>query len=839
MNLKEQLECPVKQAIFRLTNNENDNGKGLLFMAAGKQCLTAYLKDRGMEFEHYFEQAYANIKFPYEWSYSSAVAEDSFKWKRLVSYIFDCMDAKTSTWVPNANVKLERAYHTIQTVLGYIEIPIIVSVENGKAGVSYHAYYVRNEKNKGYCSNLARKDDNKPVNNPILAAIKESLNHDYPGVVVHCIGLKANNDTTTALEPRLSTRDDAYHSFDEVKEGEMQELIRKNVNRVLQSIDCSQCMFDHEYCHVAKYVEQKGDVIKSPDTVELTPEQQAAVVHDKGPALVCACPGSGKTAVLVKRVQHLYDKGVDPERILLITFSTSAVANLLERVPTLGGESPSVMTIHALCLKILRVRDDSLSVESLETMYSILNSIVRTTKIKGAVSENLYTPQTGFIARLSECIKDIRAGKIANFGGFDGDEIHKLYEQYEEIRKQKNCITYDEMLVQTKEYLEKSPGIAKIFRNKYTYIMVDEYQDVDAVQDAVVRLIAGENGNVMMVGDDDQSIYEFRGGSPTYMINARNNYPGIKTYVLGDNFRSSKQIINCSDMLIRHNTNRLQKNFKAHKDIGKCVDYYSAIELKRDVPILINQFINMGYGYGDIAIISRNNAELRTINAILGRDSSRLNKTLLYQDIIFCTIMAVLELWNDIENASAFLRLVVIHTSVDISKIQGTGISAFHGTDGIWQQEFSSIWSKVRTCVNYMNMENVKIEGIFKVILETFFHIPTHDVVHSMIGWMSEARVRTVLGMYRFVKNLHDIRDDQRRVIYPPDNRVTLLTAHDSKGLEFPCVIVNGLEDFEYGIESERRLLYVAMTRAKERLVVCQTEGSEYSNYWDELQEGV
>lgn len=845
--VKELLDCPVKQAIYRLTGRSSESQRSLLFMEAGKVALEAYLNGDQKAFLNYFKQAYADLDFPYTWSYDSAVAEDDFKWRRLVQHIFykskvpqknDRQNAiEGIIFVRDKDVSLVDCYPKIETIIGMIEVPIITKVKimtvTGERK-AYHAYILRRTKNTDYISNLARKLERRPENNAILAAVKVALNYKYPEITIHCVGMEAKEDTCATMVEYLGTSDDAYHSFGEyyaddksgnaLKTFVLQMLEKEHTNNA-----CTECRFEHRYCHTTKYVTERK-VENNRVDLSFTKQQKKAITKKKGPILVCACPGSGKTAVLIERVKHLVAAGISPERILLLTFSKSAAANIQARLPAMNGD-PYVSTIHSLCLELLRLEDEMLIVEEKATRYHILNMLVNERKIQGASSSGIYG-ENGFIVRLDQCIQSMREGNVVKFGSFDESELKQLLIAYEEIRKQMHCITYNEMLTLAVDLLKKNLGICRLMQTKFTYMMVDEYQDVDAIQDEFIRLLAGEHGNLMVVGDDDQSIYGFRGGSNEYMLQFRTHFPAAELITLGENFRSTKEIVRFAERLIIHNAERIEKNFSAHKN-GKMVECYSAIDWKKDIPQLVQHCLNEGYQYGDIAIISRNNAELKKLYVLFGPDISRLNRTVLCDDPIFGTLLSVLSLWVDPESTEAFLRLIAIHTDIPLKEITGTGIEAFHNIDSPFKDRFTKLWKQVDLVMAEIQKES-RIEHIFEYTTKVFFGITESSVSNSLLNYIFQANVNDLKGAYYFIKNLQDINDDTR-VVYPPDNRITLLTAHDSKGLEFPCVIVAGLEDFKYDGEESRRLLYVAITRAKEKLMVCQTAGTMLSPYWEEV----
>ena len=357
-------------------------------------------------------------------------------------------------------------------------------------------------------SNKARKPENMPKNSLVLACIKQSMEQNYPGIIVHQLGIVSKNDTTAAKVDELSAVDDAFSDFKEYYGPDcictMEEHIAEILELYVGNFSCSECRYHDVYCNVAKFIPEKesGGTVK--DT-RFTEAQQKAIDCKQGPVIVCACPGSGKTTVLIERVKHLVASGVPAESILLITFSKSATAEIMNRLPQ-EDDGATVSTIHSLCLDILRTQNDSIVVEDRAMRYNILNSLVNEKKIRGAGYGSLYDENSGFITRLDDAICSMRDGKAVRLGSFDEDELRELLDAYEEIRHARNCITYDEMQQMALELLKNNPAILRIEQRRFQYIMVDEFQDVDWVENELITLLASKCRNIMVVGDDDQAL---------------------------------------------------------------------------------------------------------------------------------------------------------------------------------------------------------------------------------------------------------------------------------------------------------------------------------------------
>lgn len=817
-NLKEKMTCPSKTAIYRLLG-EKKKGREKLLSDAGYVCAEQYARTKDDSlFERYYSREFADQEYSFDWQKEEDIRLYSFLWKRLVDYVL-------------ADAELVECYRKVATKYGRTRVPFITHSESG-----YHVYMIVYKVNP--LSNKARKRENLPSENLFLACIKQALESDYPGCIIHQLGMLSKNDTGVSRAPALSGKDDAYHSFGEFY-GENAEnmdlwLERKYAEwkaNICQR-DCVQCRFNSLYCSV-----QKNAAIAVPAAVvesgkkTYTNAQLEVINHKDGAMRVSAGPGSGKTTVLVERLCKLIDSGVVPERILMVTFTKSAAREIKERVSKVCGEQmPAIGTIHSLCMNILKsVSESPVLIAGKTTRYRMIRDVLTShERLKGANYNNMES-EYGLIPTLDEVFRMFSDGesddgvqrKQAVCANYDMSEIHALYLAYEETRQAGGYLTYDELLTEALAVLKTNDKARRLWQNQYRYIMIDEYQDVDGVQHELICLLAEKHRNLVIVGDDDQAIYKFRGGSNRYMIEFLQDFKDARDICLGDNFRSDAKIIKAADNLIRHNVNRIGKKFVAHKNLkNDSVRLYPQVD-KESLIRIIDECLADGYHKSDIAIISRKNKELQKFLAEYGILSARLNRSYLYEDPVFNTINAVLCIRMNPEDTQAWLTLLVLHTDISIPDIAGSGYDAFRmlmQTDVRMQELYEKVG----------RITEKKISGICEQVADVFYDDPDNVAATEVSDFCLQSGAESISGACALLTSFKTVKEDIR-VIYPPDERITLLTAHDSKGLEFPVVIVYGLEEFEGSrqeeVEEDRRTLYVAMTRAKERLIICQTKG--------------
>ena len=299
-------------------------------------------------------------------------------------------------------------------------------------------------------------------------------------------------------------------------------------------------------------------------TEGLNDMQKAAVLQTEGPLLILAGAGSGKTKVLTHRMAYLMEeKHVDPFRILAITFTNKAAKEMRTRVDNLSGASARyvwISTFHAMCVRMLRRNINALGYDNAFTIYDAEDA---KTEIKGII-EYLNLPKETFKPRavlgtISKAKNEMITAENYFPGDYYEENVKKVYTRYEKVMKQNNALDFDDLLLKTVELFKKAPEVLKMYQKRFQYIMVDEYQDTNSVQFELVRLLAGGYENLCVVGDDDQSIYKFRGANIKNILNFEKRFPGARVIRLEQNYRSTKNVLNAANAVIRHNTKRKEK----------------------------------------------------------------------------------------------------------------------------------------------------------------------------------------------------------------------------------------------------------------------------------------
>lgn len=581
-------------------------------------------------------------------------------------------------------------------------------------------------------------------------------------------------------------------------------------------------------------------------------ESQEKIIHEiNGQMLVIACPGSGKTTTILRRIRHMVEEGINEEKILMITFTKAAADEMKERYKRSYGEATKVTfcTIHSLCLAILckftGYTKGSVVSNPSELLYEIL------------INERSINDKKKFV---QDALMDISV--IKNSGKTlseyqpkcceDKNVFLKLYHAYEDRKKELGQVDFDDILLLTLELLQNDKRVLSWIRQKYEYIHVDEYQDVNLVQRDIIYLMAGENGNLAVVGDDDQSIYAFRGASPEIMLNFPKDYPSCKQIYMTTNYRSDRNIVEHAKQLIGNNTERFPKEFLCQNDrIGK-VDIKN-YKNKRDqimrLGAAIQTMIRSGADANQIAVLYRTNAEADSVVSVLQDlkipfySNDRLESRYCYW--IFQDILSYHK--TAIHKASKLdIQRTILHPN---RYFQGIDISAYgYDPKRIYMRlrdPNAEEWKnrKLKERINEYNallwvlassspiktMQHMKDLGNYGEYMKSYAKYRNEDVADydglwdQYIADIEKHKITTFEEWERYIKKYERMLKE----IQAKREGVCLSTMHKSKGLEWEHVfIIDCVEGttpyFREGekpnMEDERRLFYVAMTRAKHSL---------------------
>lgn len=604
----------------------------------------------------------------------------------------------------------------------------------------------------------------------------------------------------------------------------------------------------------------------------LNPMQREAVFHTEGPLLVLAGAGSGKTRVLTHRIAYLIEeKRVAPWNIMAITFTNKAAAEMRERVDKIVGEGAEaiwVSTFHSSCVRILRRFIDRLGYD---TNFTIYDGDDQKTLMKQVLKKMQADPkqfkERAVLSRISAAKNDrITADEFEQQVGADFREkkIAQIYREYQKELKKNNALDFDDLLVKTVELFEANADVLEYYQDKFRYIMVDEYQDTNLVQFKLVDLLAKKYRNICVVGDDDQSIYKFRGANIENILSFEKAFPGARVIKLEQNYRSTQSILNAANEVIRHNRGRKDKTLWTANDEGPKVRfrqydtaYEEADAIIRDIE---REKEEKNAEYSDFAVLYRTNAQSRLLEekciyySIPYRLVGGVN---FYQRKEIKDILCYLKTIANGRDDLAVQRVINVPKrgigATSIGKVtiyaSANGMSFYdallrvRGVPTIGKaadkiEKFTEQIENFRSRLSALSIpeliEVILEETGYKKDLEAEGEIEgetrlqnVEELVNKATGYMSTAEEPTLDGFLEEVALVADVDS-----LDESENRIVLMTLHGAKGLEFPYVYLSGMEDGLFpssmsifsddkdAIEEERRLCYVGITRAEKELTL-------------------
>lgn len=588
-------------------------------------------------------------------------------------------------------------------------------------------------------------------------------------------------------------------------------------------------------------------------SILLNDAQNQAITHIDGPCLVLAGPGSGKTAVITRRTQYLIeDAGVSPENILVITFTKAAATEMKERFQMMiqGAKAPCTFgTFHSVFFMILRRAYGYNHTQVLpeEQKRNILKSVIQGMDLEYEDEEEFIQDLISEITLIKSEYMDLQYYYSTTCGE---NEFRQIYRQYEDTLHREHMIDFDDMLVYTYELLKERSDICQMWRRKFQYILIDEFQDINRIQYEIVKLLAGERQNVFVVGDDDQSIYRFRGAKPEIMLGFQKDFPNAKRILLNINYRSSQEIVEGSQRLISNNSKRYPKEIEGYRPYVQpiCIHEIKTVEEEgKDVLERIRAYKKSGISYNEMAVISRTNMEARRVVDILMEYNIpfRMRDKLpncyehwIAKQMICYIRIAIgsrersdfLQIWN---RPKRYLRREWLsEPQVDLNKIQEQVKDKNWAVDNIQRLCFdlkrlknmapSSAIQYIRKemgyedyLVEYAGQHRIKPEELTDILEELQMMAKPYETYEAWFQHIKEYGER--------------LEEQQKRqsLSEKQEEAVTLTTMHSAKGLEYQVVFV--LEANEgttphkkaskpEDMEEERRMFYVAVTRAKNYL---------------------
>ncbi|MDD6299242.1 ATP-dependent helicase [Hornefia butyriciproducens] len=605
----------------------------------------------------------------------------------------------------------------------------------------------------------------------------------------------------------------------------------------------------------------------------LNSRQQEAVRQLEGPLLILAGAGSGKTSTMTHRIAHMLEEGISPYSILAVTFTNKAAREMRERVEELAGdraESMWIMTFHAMCLRILRVYPEEAGYEPNFVIYDGTDqkTLVKNILKENGISDREFAPQylLAVISDQKEKGVDPEQYRETMENNYKTKAIYLVYREYQKRLRQNNAMDFDDILLNTVKLFERNEEILLRYQERFQYIMVDEYQDTNHIQYRLIRQLADRHRNLCVVGDDDQCIYQWRGADIRNILDFESDFPEAKVIKLEQNYRSKGNILDAAYSVIRNNRGRKSKKLWTDRDSGEKLRYYRANNDHEEAAYVARQIGYMnraGRPLTDFAILYRTNAQSRLFESALSRDGIpyRVLSGMRYYDR------------KEIKDIMCYMRLVV-NPKDDLSMRRivnepkrGMGDKTVEKVMGFAAVKNKSLlealsdpevqdtlpgkaYDRVREltdCLNLCRQErtNLKVSDIYDRLLTKTGYLPALEETGTV---ESEGRIENLMEfksvIYDYEKGTENptIEEfmEQLTLAAEVDNydehqdTVTLMTMHSAKGLEFPVVFLPGLEDGLFpgnkafddpsGMEEERRLCYVGMTRAKELLFLSSAE---------------
>ena len=604
----------------------------------------------------------------------------------------------------------------------------------------------------------------------------------------------------------------------------------------------------------------------------LNKEQKEAVLHTEGPLLLLAGAGSGKTRVLTHRVAYLIDElGVNPWNILAITFTNKAAQEMRERVDQIAGfgaDQVWVATFHATCMRILRRHIDRLGYDTNFTIYDTddQKTVIKQVCKRLNIGTKMYKERTllSEISSAKDELVDVREFEVKSVGDYRKSVTAKVYREYQDTLKKSNALDFDDIIVKTVELFKSCPEVLYNYQERFRYIMVDEYQDTNTAQFELIRLLADGYRNLCVVGDDDQSIYKFRGANIRNILDFEKVYPDAKVIKLEQNYRSTQNILDAANAVIRNNRGRKEKALWTEKGAGSRIHFRqfdNAYEEAEYIADDISDKVNKnGVAYADCAVLYRTNAQSRLLEermVVEGIPYHVVGGVNFYARQEIRDILAYLKTIDNGRDEVALRRIINVPKrsigTASLEKVadyaQMKDITLF---DALCEADqirgLGRAEAKIRGFVNLIEvlrsgLSSYTLPDLIKSLLERidyaeYLRDQDEESAEDRLGNVDELITKAAVyeethdepSLSEFLEEIMLVADIDN--VEDGDNRVLLMTLHSAKGLEFPVVYLAGMEDGLFPgfmtiasddpleIEEERRLAYVGITRAKEDLTL-------------------
>ncbi len=602
--------------------------------------------------------------------------------------------------------------------------------------------------------------------------------------------------------------------------------------------------------------------------------QTQAVAHTDGPLLIMAGAGSGKTKVLTCKIAALLEKGVSPYNILAITFTNKAATEMRERVDRMIGERAKYVwlsTFHAFCARFLRYEIEEL--QTYKKNFVIYDTADSQTLVKNCLKElNLdekqYAPY-GVMSAISNAKNAMLSPDefAQTASDFFSRKVAEIYRAYQSHLTENNALDFDDLLMFSVKILAEYPEVRAKYQDRFHYILVDEYQDTNGAQYQLTKLLAAKYRNLCVVGDADQSIYGWRGADIRNIMDFEKDYPEATTIKLEQNYRSTKTILNAANSVIENNLDRKPKELWTDNPQGDKIIHYTATDERDEARFIVEESVKQktlfNVSYGDIAVLYRTNAQSRALEEGFMRAGvpyTMVGGLKFYDRKEIKDILAYLRVIFNPEDTISLLRIINVPKrslgAVTMNKLaEFANMYDMTLFDAVSAPETAPITPKAKNALTgfaefIMNMLNASNELTVHDLIDKVMHesgyiadLEKEDTVENQTRLENIKELLTVAKEFEktsddptlenFLSNVSLVSDIDNADI--EDDRVTLMTMHSAKGLEFPVVFLAGMEEGlfphsrtlmnEAQIEEERRTCYVGITRAERKLYITNAEG--------------
>ena len=599
----------------------------------------------------------------------------------------------------------------------------------------------------------------------------------------------------------------------------------------------------------------------------LNPTQLDAVEHTEGPLLILAGAGSGKTRVLTHRVAYLIDQGLAaPEEVLAITFTNKAAREMKDRVALLVGPDSRrmwVSTFHAFCARILRVHAEKLGYKREFTIYDGADQVrlVKRCIVELGKDPKRFNPRS-FQAQISAAKNVLMAPDdfLRNTEGYIAENVAEVYDLYQKRLYENNAMDFDDLIMQTVALLELFPEVRERYQTRFKYIHVDEYQDTNHAQYRLVNILAAAHRNLCVVGDDDQSVYSWRGADIRNILDFERDYPEAKVVKLEQNYRSTQTILDAANAVVANNASRKSKALWTAGGEGDRIRVFAASDEYAEARFVVSEIEHLmdgGTSARDISVFYRTNAQSRALEDVLVREGipyQVVGGVRFYERAEIKDAMAYLSVIANPDDSGSLERIINVPKrglgNTSVAKLQDyaskNGIPLY---DALSEADAAGLTGAARKACR-------AVRDLFEGLRVAAVEVPPTDLIGAVLdesGYRKELEAEDTVEAESRLENLEELINAareyervepeptlagflQEQALYSDQDSmtseggsVTLMTLHNAKGLEFSHVFVVGMEEGtfpharsldEHNLEEERRLAYVGITRAKETLTL-------------------